>query len=716
MALQLYQHWNMRFKALFGLTIFFALLIFGNLCYATPEQDLLSKLQLARKEHKLISQTTILIELADLCIRNQEYPRAIEYYTLAHELAGQRKSNGDMVFTAAQIGNVYDTMGDLLSALKWYNSTLKLADSSTRAKQLSYIHNNIGNLYLKIGSFSKSLEHYQKALEIKQKLKDKPGIAKAMLNLGVFYLRTGNLDRTLELQSDALKLFQEIGDPSQIAMGLSSISVTYRQMQNYPKAFEYNRKALQLYQELNNPAKVASAYNNLGVLYLATDNLVKAKENYLKSLELKKDSRDLESILSTLTNLADISLKLKQMPEAQHYLEQANTIQAKTSFYELSRNLFKINSEYYEAVGKDKLALDYYKRYHTISDSLANVQKAKQMNELEVKYEVLEKEKNIELLTRNNKLSEQALLNSARLRNYLIIILGLILIIALILIWRIRSSIKLNKELRSSRESLSQLNRELEKRVLQEVNRRNQQEQKALQQSRLAVLGELAAGIAHELNQPMQTLSFTLENITLAIQEGELDAEYLKWKMRYLFEDIIRMQTVIEHIRCFSRQADDPALASFDLNVSVNSALNMVRDRFEHNGISFELSLAEGIPPVKGNQYKFEHVILNLLTNARDAIETITASDPAHKGRIEVFSKHENGAIMLAVKDNGCGIPEEDQEKVFDIFFTTKSIDKGTGLGLSISAGIIKGMNATLALSSQPGKGTCITISIPDKE
>lgn len=704
----------MRFRVKSAAVIVILVLLFlANLSYGLSEQELLGKLDLARKEHKLITQTTTLIELGDLCAGKQEYPKAIDYYTQAHELARVRKSTGDLVFTAAQIGNVYDITGDLASALKWYNKTLSLADSSTQAKQLAYIHNNIGNLYLKIGSFTQSLEHYQKALEIKQTLKDKPGIANAMMNLGIFYLKTGDFKRTLELQTDALKLFQEIGDRNQIAMGLSSISVTYRNMKNYPMAFEYNRKALQLYQELDNPAKIASAYNNLGVLYLATEDLVRAKENYLKSLELKQGSKDAQSILSTLLNLADITLKLKQYSQAKSYLAKANALQEKTSFYELSRNLYKLNSEFYEAVGKDKLALDYYKRYHTISDSLANVQKAKQMNELEVKYEVLEKEKNIELLTRNNKLSEQALQNSVRLRNYLYTILGLILLAVLMLIWRIRSSIRLNRELRSSRESLSQLNRELEERVLQEVKRRNQQEQKALQQSRLAVLGELAAGIAHELNQPMQTLSFTLENITLAIQDGELDPEYLKWKMRYLFEDITRMQTVIEHIRCFSRQADDPALESFDLNVSVNNALAMVKERFEHQGISFSIKLGEGIAQVTGNQYKFEHVILNLLTNARDAIETRAASDAAHKGCIEVQSKQENGVIMLSVQDNGCGIPETEQEKVFDIFYTTKSIDKGTGLGLSISAGIIKGMNAKLDLSSEPGKGTCITISIP---
>ncbi len=693
--------------------ILITFLCFLTIATATDAQQLLDELKIAKRDNKLITQTTILLKLGDYHVSSKEYLSAAEYYQHAFELAKQRKHPDDIVFTSAQVGNAYDLQGDFAQALKWYSTALSHATSSHEEKRLSYLHNNIGNLYLKIGSFGKSLEHYQMALDIKREQKDKPGIANALMNMSILYLQTGNLAKTLEYQQQALALRKEINDQYQIATTLSSISVTYRHLNDYPKAFDYNHQALAIYTKLNNPAKIASAYNNLGVLYLYSGDLNQARQNYLKSYELKKDSRDWHSILSTLNNLADIALKQNKLSEAYLYISKANRIQQNSQFYELSRTLYKINSEYYEAIGNHQAALKYFKQYHTISDSLANEQKIKQISELEIKYEVLEKEKNIELLTKNNELSQKDLKKSSQLRNYLFVIIGLILIIVLILIGRYRSTLKLNREINASRDKLNELNRELEMRVETEVARRQEQEQRALRQSRLAILGELAAGIAHELNQPMQTLSLTLENIMLAIHDKQINGDYLEQKVNYLFADISRMQDVIEHIRCFSRQGDDTSHSKFNLNQSIQNAVAMVQDRFITKGVRIVSNLAESVPEVSGNPYKFEHVILNLLTNARDAIGENMEASLQSDGLIEVSTAVQDGKLFVKVTDNGCGIPEELQDKVFDIFFTTKSLDKGTGLGLSISAGIVKGMNATLAIASAPGCGTTVTISIP---
>ena len=680
---------------------------------AANERALLEELRTAKLNNKLISQTTVLIELGELKLGDKDYETALDYYTQAHKLALKRKDASDILYTTVQIANTYDSMGEFTNALKWYNDALLLPRDAANEKQVSHIHNNIGNLYLMIGSYAKSLEHYQKALDIKNKQQDKQGIANALMNMSVFYIRTGNYPKTLEYQFQALALRKANTDQTQVAATLSSISITYSHLKDYPKAFDYNQQALELYTKLNNPAKIASAYNNLGILYQFTGELENAKATYLKSYALKKDSEDLQSILSTLINLADICVKLKHLSEAAGYLNKANVLQKNTQYYELSRNLTKINSEYYEAIGNHKEALKYFKQYYTISDSLANEQKSKQLSELEVKYEVLEKERNIELLTKNNELSQKDLRKSAQLRNYLITILILILFIVIIFIRLYRRTLKLNKQLNASQESLNTLNLELERRVETEVAIRQQQEQKALRQSRLAILGELAAGIAHELNQPMQTLSLTLENIMLAIQDKQLSGEYLEQKMNYLFADISRMQDVIEHIRCFSRQSEDTGKSNFDLNQSIKNAVTMVQDRFMQKGVKIILKLEEGIPQVSGNQYKFEHVILNLLTNARDAIGERKESDPQLKGEIEITAEREGTQTKITVKDNGCGIPVENQDKVFDIFYTTKSLEKGTGLGLSISSGIIKGMNGALSIDSTLGIGTSITICIP---
>ncbi len=680
---------------------------------ASTERDLHHNLSLAQKDKSLADQTNHCIALAEYYLQQKSFESALNYYQQAYDLSQKRKHKEDQVFVAVAIGNVLDQKGELAEALHWYNIAMELAQVSLSHKYISHIHNNIGNLYVKMGSFTAALTHYQSALDLKREQGDQKEIANALINMSIFYLKTGNYPKSLENQMQALKLYQESGDRAAIASTYNSISVCHRHLKNYNEAFEFNRKALELYHELGNVDRVASAYNNLGVLYLAINDLSQAKAQYLKAYQLKSGSKDMQSVLSSLINLADVSLKLKQYQDTYDYLSKASEIQSKTQYFSLTRTLYKIYADYYEEIGNYDGALRFFKAYQEISDSLFNQQKTRQMQELEAKYDLREKERNIELLTRNNELTQMDLRNSARLRNYLIVILSLILLITVTIIWRYTSVLRLSRKLYASREKLNTINLELERRVEIEVERRRQQEQKALRQSRLALLGELAAGIAHELNQPMQTLSLTLENIKLSFLDNSFSGEYLEQKLEYLFADITRMEEVIEHIRRFSRQSEDPSDQTFNINNSLNNAILMVRDRFASHKVEIESVLCAQNPLVCGNRYKFEHVILNLLTNARDAILERLQGYDLDRGLIQVTSVSSETDVTVLIADNGIGIAPEIQDKIYDTFFSTKSLEHGTGLGLAISLGIVRSMKAELAFDSIPGQGSTFRIVIP---
>lgn len=681
--------------------------------YAVAEDALQLRLDKAREQSNLDLECTALIELGEYYLQSGNYLAAQTNFEAALALALKQKNVNDQVYIAVNLGNVHDLKSELQLALDYYKTALDKAQKPPASRYLSHIHNNMGNLYVKIGSFTQSLSHYQQALEIKRQQNNPAEIANALMNLSIYYLKTGNYERSMEYQKQALKLREELGNQADIAAVHSSISVCYRNLKNYPKAFEYNRKALNIYLALGNKAKIASAYNNLGVLYLATEDLPQAKENYLKSYAMKQDSQDLQSVLSTIVNLADISLKLGQLQEAKRYLNQGEEIVQKTQYYDLSRILFRINSEYNESSGNYRAALKHFKAYHSISDSLSSIENSRQLNELEIKYEVLEKERNIELLTRNNELTTKELKNTATLRNYLFLIIILILLMTLQLIWRYRSVLKITKELRASREKLNTLNTELEQRVEEEVDKRRAQEEKALRQSRLALLGELAAGISHELNQPMQTLSLTLENIKAAISDKDVDAAYLERKLAYLFEDIDRMHIVIDHIRRFSRPVDDEQDTPFDPQQSILNAIDLVKDRFAKTPLNFETELDETKHLIKGNPHKFEHVMLNLISNARDAIRTNIQNGIINTGIIRISCQASAQNLMIMVRDNGCGIAPELQDRVFELFFSTKNAEQGTGLGLAISHSTLLAMKSSLSLESKPPEGSCFTITIP---
>jgi C4-dicarboxylate-specific signal transduction histidine kinase len=164
----------------------------------------------------------------------------------------------------------------------------------------------------------------------------------------------------------------------------------------------------------------------------------------------------------------------------------------------------------------------------------------------------------------------------------------------------------------------------------------------------MSTLGEMATGIAHEINQPLNTLSILFDNMLLAASnEDSLPKSYLEKKTEKIYDNIFRIKNIIDHVRVFSRSQDDAILSLFDLNESIRNAVSMISEQFKHKMIELELSLGK-IQGTYGNTYQFEQVMLNLLINSKDAIEEqeerIGKNTCLHVSR-NVFSIQNYGAI-----------------------------------------------------------------------
>lgn len=251
--------------------------------------------------------------------------------------------------------------------------------------------------------------------------------------------------------------------------------------------------------------------------------------------------------------------------------------------------------------------------------------------------------------------------------------------------------------------------------IIRDITERKKLEQQLIHTERLAGLGELAAGIAHEINQPLNTISIGLENLLHEVFRNRLNHDYLRKKADKIFENISRIDHIIDHIRTFSRSRDLDFSTLFSLNESVTNAVSMIAAQLRHKGIELLTELAPGLPPVMGNTYKFEQVILNLLINAKDAIEEYQSSGGVSRhGLITLKSFQEEGQCVVEVNDNGIGIPADSVDKIMLPFHTTKEAGKGTGLGLSISFGIVREMKGEITVSSTFQSGTTIRIEVPE--
>ena len=254
--------------------------------------------------------------------------------------------------------------------------------------------------------------------------------------------------------------------------------------------------------------------------------------------------------------------------------------------------------------------------------------------------------------------------------------------------------------------------------IIRDISHRKKMETKQIHADRMANLGEMASGIAHEINQPLNIISMVMDKILFeSAKTDKIDIDFFKIKSDKIFENITRIRNIIDHIRAFSRSRDDYIMTDFEINKSIENAASMINEEFKHLGINLILQLEKHIPPICGNTYKFEQVIINLLTNAKDAVmEKKSQQAEIFNMIIGIRSYKENQTLVVEVTDNGIGISNDDINNILLPFYTTKDEAKGTGLGLSICYQIIKEMDGTIGITSEKTNGTIIKLILNIKE
>ncbi len=225
--------------------------------------------------------------------------------------------------------------------------------------------------------------------------------------------------------------------------------------------------------------------------------------------------------------------------------------------------------------------------------------------------------------------------------------------------------------------------------------------------SKLATLGEVATGIAHEINQPLAYISGFIQNLEIAFNENKVKPEKVKEKLKRAYKQVGRITDIIQHLRTFGRK---DRIKSFNEEIVIEEVLNntllIMGERIRLNNIQLTKRIAEDLPVFKGNANQMEQVFINLFQNAIDAVSSIKEAE------IKINMYYNKGALITEFSDNGKGIDKELQSRIFDPFFTTKEVGQGTGLGLSIVHGIVEEHNGIIACESEVGKGTTFKITI----
>lgn len=604
----------------------------------------------------------LMIDMADFCKNNSDIPQASDYYAKSLQI---RKEIGD-------------------------------------PRLLVDIYQYLGYTKFVLAEYDLALECFFAELELCDKIDDHmPGI-NALISIGGVYIYMKKLDLALDFLQQASQLAEESGEISALGNSLSNIAAIHSMKGDHEHALEIYQKYLIALEKQDDKKSVATVWGNMGTIYQEMGDLDNALVYTEKSIDLTKEFGNFQSLSSRYIVMAEIYNELKKPLKAIEYgeiaLDYAKQYDASIQIQTALATLAEISVELQDY----KNAYNYLQEFREYENKMKSEKSDRRISELQVQYETDKKEKQIELLSKEKEIREITLRKNIRIRNLLIVIAALVLTIVVIIFLLYKHKIRINEF--------------LERRVKEEVGKVQKQQQLLIQKSKLESLGQLAAGIAHEINQPLTRISLSTDNLELkSIKSDKTESEYVQKKCVTIHENVKRAQLIIEHIRTFSRDQKSEVFDKIDVNKIIIDILSFFHTQFRNHGINLQTDLSGAQEIIIGNRYEFEQIILNMLSNAKDAIEEKydKMNTNFKNNLVKISTYREGSSILIEIYDNGSGIEESALDRIFDPFYTTKSEDKGTGLGLSVSYGLIKEMKGDVITESIKNEFTKIKLVFP---
>ncbi|HLI09231.1 MAG TPA: ATP-binding protein [Ktedonobacteraceae bacterium] len=268
-----------------------------------------------------------------------------------------------------------------------------------------------------------------------------------------------------------------------------------------------------------------------------------------------------------------------------------------------------------------------------------------------------------------------------------------------------------NIRLENSRKAMIHIMSDL-KETTEEIQRREQElrekQEQLVQAGKLATLGELTTGVAHELNNPLNNIGLFIGNAIDLIELNvvESDPERVLYELQNAMQQVRKATEIISHLRTFGRAAS-VSYEPVSIGQVIQSALSLMQEQLRLREIDVQLHLPQEQLVVRGNAIQLEQVFINLLTNARDAVARMP------RKAITITCTRQKNLLEISFRDSGPGIPVGLEQRIFDPFFTTKEVGAGTGLGLSITYGIIKDHQGAISVENHPGEGAVFLIQLP---
>jgi signal transduction histidine kinase len=704
---------------------------------AIAEQLAKKALALSIAQHNFQYTTRSWIVLAKLAHLNGHHHKALSFYSKATTLARKNNFVPEECEALLQTGEIIYEKGDYDLALKWFQKADSFATKNNLENKKAYALYYIGKYHQTKGLFNQAKDYYLKSIMISRKNKDDRLLALILPSLGKNYISEGNLYVALTCYQEAFYISNEIHDQLLSADICNHLGSLYLQLKEYDKAMYYHRQALHYRVNMNFPDGLAKSYNNIGKLFLETNRLDSAGFYFNKSLLLCHQINYKKGTVKALINLGKVAMLTNQWPQATAYLSESFHI-AKSAGYDTGiseasldlGNLYKDSHQpdtaiFYYTIALNKLlktnydetllktyqglfecyqikkdykkALEYHEAILKTEMRLLDVENKRQLALLNLTFETERKEKDYQVLLKDNELKELLLKRKNGIIWFTIVALCLTIVLCAAIYNRFYSKKKANQLLENLNFKITNQNKELEK-LNKELERVNMEKDK------------LFSIIAHELRNPLYWLQNLAEVLSQKYQMMAPDK--IKKSLLSLDESAKNVYHLMDNLLQWSRSKLNrvhPRKANYRLHTLVSETAQTYETFLQQKEITFLNNLSEDIM-IYADSDLLTCVVRNLISNA--------IKYTSNGGKIQFDYELKEKCVVLIMSDSGKGMASSELRAIFSSDSDTISTpglmqEKGSGIGLKLCKEFIEMNDGSIWAESTQDVGTKFFFTVP---
>jgi len=535
-------------------------------------------------------------------------------------------------------------------------------------------------------------------------------------NMGLVYTNQGDLDQAEEIHLESYEINQSLGDERRMGYSLHNLGSVFKKRGEFDKALDHYERSLEVLVEFDDIRDLAIVVRSMGILHLEKKEFQEAIRYLHDARDLNQQAGDERSLARVMLYLGEAYAALRDYDRAQNFIAQSRQIADRLDLPAIERDAYLQLSRMMADMHSYQLAYQYQQKYLELEDSIQDEESRRRVIELQMMYDRERKASEIDLLQKSNEIAELNLEKQRLFQRMLIVFIVLILLILFAIYYRFREARRTNRVLESqkaeimdSNHKLKELNNKLieEKRKVEELNAKLQDSESHLKEVN-KTKDKFFSIISHDLRNPFASIVSFSRILKRDIQD--LSREELQELARELDKSVLKINSLLENLLQWSRTQTGKIKFNpefFDLGSVVTETINLFSAAAREKDV--EIIDNAGDYTVYGDLNMTQTIIRNLLSNA------LKYSNPG--GQVEIAAHKTNGFAEVAVKDQGVGIAEADQKKLFriDSLFSTYGTydEKGSGLGLLLCKEFSTRQGGQIFVDSKKGEGSVFRFTIP---